>query len=104
MYDVMAASLLSGRRAVEGISVQSVGGEQVAERGLPGQVDGRSWTTPSASGSRCRIIAGSVGPVFLDELQDRVGEARPADDQVGQRHVVLVVEQLGAVDPRAEQP
>ena len=34
-----------------------------------------------------------------DEVQDRLGELGSADDQVGQEHLVLVVDQLGAVDP-----
>jgi len=42
--------------------------------------------------------------VAADEVEDRAGQSRPADDQVGQGHVVLVVGQLRAVDARAEQP
>ena len=38
-----------------------------------------------------------------DEVEDRLGQLGTAHDQVGQGHVVLVVLQLRAVDPGAEQ-
>ena len=41
--------------------------------------------------------AGSLGAVPAYELEDLLGELGPADDEVGQGHVVLVVDQLGAV-------